>query len=401
MKKIMILGGGENQIPLLEAATKENYCVVLCDGNSNPAGKKYAKIFYHVDISDRNKVLAVAVSEQINGIISNSEFAMKTVAFVSSQLGLVGNSLESIETLMSKERFRSFQNKMGMYTPRNRSFDCLEEFLDYAESMKIPFIIKPVECSGSRGTSLIEAYDRDALIEAFYNNIRYSRNARCAIEEYVQMPSLNVIDGDIFICNKEILWDGMFLSVRSKESPMIPMIQSYPLAIPEEQMNIVKKTLSDVFAQLGIKHGEFNVELYFTKDNQLFIIEINARQGGNGIPRSIQKYCGLDMYKLLVTTSMGDYSYFNTALKENRKLKILSRYPVFSNKNGTYKGLHIDDEVKRFVDVVEEEKTIGQYIYKRENAESVICFVDLIFENTTEQEHYCNDIERFIYPMVE
>ena len=46
MKKIVIMGGGINQIPLIEAAHNIGYTTVLCDGYDNPAGKPKADMFF-------------------------------------------------------------------------------------------------------------------------------------------------------------------------------------------------------------------------------------------------------------------------------------------------------------------------------------------------------------------
>ena len=400
MKRILILGGGDFQIPILEAAKQEKYYIILCDRNMNPKGKKYADRFYQIDTVDKNGVLRIARDEEIDGIISNSEPAMLTVAYVSEKLGLPGNSFDSISTLVSKDKFRTFQEKIGIYAPKHFSTDNFDSFITFAEKMEYPIIIKPVECSGSRGTSVISTYDVEKIREAFDINKNYSRNGLCSVEEYVEMPSLYVVDGDIFVHNGIVLWDGMFTSIRSKESPMIPMVQVFPIMLDEVKLNCVKDTLKKIFVELDIRHGEFNVEMYFDKSDRLFVIEINVRQGGNGIPFVIQKHCGIDMYKLLVTTTVGDDSYFEQVIGEEHFSRNISRYPVFSNDDGIYKGLYIDKQIEKYVDSVYEETELGSPIKRRKNAESVICFVDLIFDTQQEQKNICDNIEDFIYPKV-
>ena len=114
MKKIMILGGGPNQIGLLKAAKKCRYIVILCDKNPNCIGRSLSDSFYEVDTIDDEKLLKIAIKEKIDGVISNSEAIMENVAIIASELGLRGNSRESISILNSKEMFRDFQQEIGL-----------------------------------------------------------------------------------------------------------------------------------------------------------------------------------------------------------------------------------------------------------------------------------------------
>lgn len=42
MKKLMILGGGPNQIPLIKAAKKNGYHVIVCDYSESAPGVELA-----------------------------------------------------------------------------------------------------------------------------------------------------------------------------------------------------------------------------------------------------------------------------------------------------------------------------------------------------------------------
>ena len=91
MKKIMILGGGVNQMPLIEAAKSCGYYVVLCDFSDYAPGVELADSFHLVSIIDAEAVLEVAKKENIDGIAANTEAAMKVVAYVAENMQIVGN----------------------------------------------------------------------------------------------------------------------------------------------------------------------------------------------------------------------------------------------------------------------------------------------------------------------
>ena len=299
----MILGGGKNQIPLIEAAEKLGYYVVVCDERGDIQGKQLCDKFIHINYTDKELVLQAARKEKIDGIISNSEPAMLTVAYVSENLRLPGNSTSSIQKLLSKEKFRNLQKEAGVFAPFYRGAETPEELLEAVGEMSFPVIIKPAESSGSRGTTRLDNFDREKILEAFEKCREFSRNNRVAAEEFVKMDSLIVNEADIFVLGNEILWDGIMSTGRAAETPMLPMTYNFPARISEDNLYKLKNTVEKILKQANITHGIYNVESYFTED-QVFVIEINPRQGGNFIPKLIQEHTGIDMYKLLVSASV-------------------------------------------------------------------------------------------------
>lgn len=400
-KKIMILGGGSNQIGLLQSARSYGYNVILCDKNPNCRGKDYSDVFYPVDIIDTDAIKNIAIKENISGIISNSEVVMEVVAEVSSALGLIGNSKESIAVLNSKRAFRDFQQKNGIYAPKHRSIVNEDELEQSVLEFDFPIIVKPVKCSGTRGTTRFDENNFDLIKAAVVECINYSRDKTCEIEEFVKMPSLIVLEGDVFIHRGKFFWGGLFFTRRSEKLPMVPMTYMSPYVDSDKHMNVIKKVLSDTFLKLGIRHGQYNVEAYFDGNDNFFIIEINARQGGHGLPAYVKLATGVDMDKLLVTTAVGDDEYFNDVLKNDIKQRFATRHAVFGDKDGILKDIYISEEISKYVINVEYDKKIGEKVEKRKNGSSVIGFVNLVFSSYEEQHKYSERMEDYIYPQIE
>lgn len=397
----MILGGGSNQIGLLQSAKECGYIVILCDKKINCVGKIYADVFYQVDIIDAREIKKIAIREKIDGVISNSEVVMEVVAEVASTLELTGNNKKSISTLNSKCAFRSFQQQNYIYAPKHRSLKNVEAVEKAIDGLDFPIIVKPVKCSGTRGTTRINENDLDLIKNAVIECIKYSRDKICEIEEFVKMPSLIVLEGDIFVNKGKFFWGGLFFTKRSEKLPMVPMTYMSPYVDSEEHMDIIKSVLSDTFLKLGIQHGQYNVEAYFDCKDNFFIIEINARQGGHGLPAYVKLATGVDMDQLLVTTAVGDDKYFNEVMKNGIKQKYATRHAVFGDKDGILKDIYISENVKKYVVDVEFDKKIGENVEKRINGSSVIGFVNLVFDNYAEQHRYSERMEEYIYPLIE
>lgn len=400
--RILILGGNKLQLPLIEASHKEGYFVILVDYTTTNPGILLADKHYQVDFRDKKAVLEIAKKEAVQGVISNSDAAMPIVAYVSEKMGLVGNSEESILNLSSKEKFRKMQDKSGIYAPRYAVTTTFTEALEAVKELAFPIIIKPCDSCGSRGTTKINTYEEfESSYDEWLMCSLYSLNEKVVIEEFVEMPDLeHIIDGDVFVCNGRYFWDGLFTSKRSQNAPMIPMTQTYPVILDDERLYEVKSTVAQLFHEIGISHGEYNIEMYYTSQNKLFCIEINARQGGNGIPMMIQKHCGVDMYKMLVTTVMGDYAYFESVLSFANPHKYICRQCVYSHVDGTYHELYISDAIKPLVIGVEEIRHCGDSVLACTMASDVIAYVDLKFNIREQQIKFSERVENEIYPIV-
>ena len=205
MKKLLILGGSPNQLRLVESAKSADIYTIVCNHKEECAAKAACHQFYLHDYSDQEAVLAIAKKEWVDGVISNSEAAMPIVAYVAEKLGLPGNSVDGIGQLTSKTRFRELQRKCGVYVPKN--FECTDwgELQQGIGNLAFPIIVKPCESSGTRGTTRIDRLDdMDTLRHAFDECRHDSVNGRVSVEEYVTMSSLKVIDGDVFVCGKDL-----------------------------------------------------------------------------------------------------------------------------------------------------------------------------------------------------
>lgn len=397
MKKILIIGGGVGQLPLIKAAKEMGYYVVVCDyANDKCPGYLYADKIYPVSTRDYDAIAEVCKKENIDGICSNSEPSMHIVAKISKSFNLIGNSTSSINTFISKSEFRILQDRLGLYCPKCYDTISVNDALIKIESMNFPIIIKPGECSGSRGNCKIESYNVQNITQAYIECMQLSRNNKVIIEEYVEMPSLTTIEGDIFVHNGQILWDGIFNTTRAKWAPMIPMTYSAPINLTENQLKTIKDNISKVIFNGGIRHGQYNIECYFTRNYDLFIIEINVRQGGNNIPLFIEDYTGINYNKLLVSTSVGDDNYWLNTIKSKRNLRNIIQHSVYSKIDGVYDGLAISEELEDKLIRVNEFISKGDLVHKCKDGSDIIATITFEFSNTNEVNYFAENLESYI-----
>lgn len=368
MKTIMVIGAGKTQMPLIEAAKKEGYHTVVCDLNPDAPGVALADEYCKISTKDRNGLFRTAQEKKIDGILANSEYAMCDVAFISQELGLVGNPEEAIAILSSKSKFRTLQKQIGLFAPK------------VGNGFSFPVIIKPDMNSGTRGTAV--ANTEAEVDKAVMACSALSRNGKAIVEEYMTIDPETVIEGEVFIHNGQILWDGLFRSIRSKTAPMIPMTYVFPLV--EDRVEELKVALEAAFQAAGVIHGEYNIEACFV-DEKPFIIEINPRQGGNDLPRYVQDHCGIDYYRLLVSTSVGDDGYWESLGDYERQNNRITHHMLYPRYTGRFKGVRIADEIKDYISRTQVKVDIGDEIKQASDGAASIGYVDLAFGSLVEQ----------------
>lgn len=402
MKKILILGGSPYQLRLVEAAKNAGIYTVVCNWKEDCAARKACDKFYVQNYMDKEQILAIAKLEAVDGVISNSEAAMPIVAYIAESLGLPGNSVKGIEQLTSKTKFRELQRECGVYAPKNFECNTWEEYQEHIDELTFPIIIKPCESSGTRGTTRIddkENTDRQRM--AFEECQHFSVNDRVSVEEFVEMTLLTVIDGDVFVCDGEYLWNGFFTCYRSQQATMLPMMESFPIIISEQDFDVVKDHIRRLFDHAGIKHGQYNAEMYFTKTGELFVIEINARQGGVNIPHLIELHSGIDFDRLLVTTAVGDIAYFNDVKDMEYTPRYITQYVVFSREEGILERIDIDERIGKFLIERTDLKTKGDEVVVGTNAGESLARLVFDFGDAQTQLKYNSDVEKLIKPVLQ
>ena len=382
MKNILVVGGGANQIPLIEASKREGYRVTVVDyaGEHCPAFGMVDR-FYDVSTQDEEAIYEVAQNERIDGIISNSEASMLIVNRIAERLNLMGNPVDGINDLVSKSRFRELQRSVGVFSAHCQEVTTAEEAMAVAKRLRKSIIMKPDVSSGSRGCKKIDYLATNDVKATFETCSQYSRDRKVVVEEWVAMPSLQTIEGDVFVCDDSIIWDGLFYTTRACWAPMVPMTYTAPMQINKVLVDQIKETVRRILKAADIRYGAFNMEGFFTERGEFFVIEINARQGGNFLPLFLQRATGIDYNRLLVTTCVGDDSYLKNVMRSECSRRYVAMHSVYNEKEGAYDGLIIDPTIADYVTDVRELLKAGDHVEACIDGTSIVASVDMEFDS--------------------
>lgn len=299
MKKILILGAGEMQIPVIQKANEMGYESIALDYDEDAVGFKYANKKYVVSSTDAEKVLAVAKQENADALLTTSDYPVNVVAKVSQILGLPAMSPEVANICTNKYLQRKLFSENRINAPK---FYLISENVDLSNYNDFPYIVKPVDSSASRGVRKVGqlAELEDAINEAK----AFSRTGQVLIEQFIGGKEFSV---ETLTQNGETTIASITekLVIGEEYGYFVEDTHIEPARINAEEWQViegeVKKALKLIKADNCPSHTE--VKLWNGKP---YIIEMACRLGGDYITSDLVPLStGIDMLANLVKLSIG------------------------------------------------------------------------------------------------
>ncbi len=310
MGKLAIIGASYLQLPLIKKAKQMGYETHVFAWEVGDVGEKEADYFYPISIVEKKKILEKCIEIGISGICSiSSDLAMVTVNYVAEKLGLVGNSIDS--TLKSTNKYLMRQNLVnaGVPCPRFTLSDNISNF-DSLE-LKYPIIVKPTDRSGSRGvTKLISNHGLRAAITAAKD---VSFEKKVILEEYIDGKEYSI---------ECISYKGKhtLLAITEKfttGSPNYIETGHFEPGITDTKIkNRIQEIVYKALDSLGVENGASHTELKINDNENIAIVEIGARMGGDCIGSSlVELTTGIDFVKNVILVATGREPDLNVGKK--------------------------------------------------------------------------------------
>ena len=299
MKRLLVLGAGPFQLRGICKAKELGHEVITLDYLPDNIGHKYSDDCVICSTTDREGVLKAAIELSVDGICTfSSDVAIPTVGYVCETLSLPGVSTKVAETMATKDRFRAFLAKAGLNHPCFTSGIMLDDILSDIHRLRPPVLFKPIDTSGSRGVIRVDNFTEDAIEHAFNYARSFSRSGCVCVEEF-----LNGIE----VGGDGILIDGRlaFVSITHKHlNGYVVTGHSLPTNINETEQNNVIKQLDDCCRALGYHNGPLNFDVIVGAD-RVTVLEMSARNGGNGLAAVIQRSTGVDVEQAAINIALG------------------------------------------------------------------------------------------------
>lgn len=346
MKKILLLGGSHFQIPSIQTAKRMGYYTITCDYLPDNPGHRYADEYYNVSTTDQDAVLELARKLNIDGIVCYaSDPAAATAAYVSEKMGFPTSPYQSVVILSQKDKFRKFLAGHGFCTPKAKgyAYEEMKQMLMELADFKFPVMVKPVDSSGSRGVRKVENVNEiPSAVEAA---MKYSRCKRFVIEEYVEKCGYQVAGDGFSVNGRLVFW--CFANEHfdpEGRNPYVPVGESWPYDMPARVQDKIQNEIQRALTLLDMKTQAYNFDIRVDADENVYLMEIGPRNGGNLIPQVIQYATGIDLTAYTIKAAMGEDC---SGLHMKGPQGYWANYMLHSFRPGKLKHVWMDDRFRK------------------------------------------------------
>ena len=344
-KRIMIVAGGEWQVPLVKKAKEENLFVINSNLYENSPAFEFADVSVICNVLDYETNLLSGKEYKPDGIITDqSDIAVSTVARLCQSLGLKGIGNEKASLFTNKFKMREFGKKNGFPTPDFELCTKPEQVEAFVKKHHLA-VMKPIDSQSSRGIYWVT---QDSPIrELFSETMEFSNSAHeVLVEEHIGGTEFTV-DG--------IMDSGGYhtLSISEKkhfeDKPGVASELYFSHFNEKFDYNQLREVNKDVVEKMGLPFGLTHAE-YKYYNGKYYLIEIAARGGGTKISSHINKYMsGLDSNKALIRMALGEEVSLSEPKYDN-KCAILK---FFEFEKGTVEKIYGVEEISNIPGVLD------------------------------------------------
>lgn len=300
--KILILGAGVYQVPLIVEAKKRGYRTFVASIKGDYPGFALADKVFYVNTTDKDAILEIAEEEQINAITTTgTDVAIISIGFVNSNMHLNGISYSSARILTDKALMKEAFIRGGVTTA---SFFCISTYLEAVEASEMlgyPIVLKIVDKSGSRGITIIDKEDQ--LKDTYEHAKSLTGSDYMVVEKFVNGVEIGI---DAIVQNGQLIMvmpHGKYMYKTDRNA--IPLGHYCPMDCSKKlYSNIVNET-KKIIKTTGLDNCAINIDAFVLPDDSLSVIEAAGRCGATGIPEVISGYTGKNYYGYILDIALG------------------------------------------------------------------------------------------------
>lgn len=277
-KKILLLGSGELGKEVVIEAQRLGVETIAVDRYEHAPAMQVAHRSYVIDMLDAERVREIVEKEQPDLIVPEIEAIATSELVKLEEEGFhVIPTARAVKLTMDREGIRRLAAEtLQLPTAKYKFADTYEEFVQAAEEIGFPCVIKPLMSSSGKGQSVCRSEEQ--LEECWKIAMEGGRvqNGRVIIEEFIRFDSeitlltVRTVNGTLFCAPiGHIQKDGDY-------------IESWqPHYMTEPQIQEAKRIAQTITEELG-GYGLFGVELFLSGD-QVYFSEVSPRPHDTGL----------------------------------------------------------------------------------------------------------------------
>ena len=207
---VVILGGGNDQVPAIRAAHELGFKTIVFDRDDECAGRQLASNFHNISSRDPDAICSALKSSvyvsSLRGIFVMGTDIPHIAADIAQRVGIdypipVAAANLMTDKFLMKNHFIDHE----IPAPSHREILSVDQLLGLPDlncERESAFVLKPRNLSGARGVFLITPeMSKDLIVDCYREAFELSNGATLLLEEFVLGPQISseslVYDGNV------------------------------------------------------------------------------------------------------------------------------------------------------------------------------------------------------------
>ncbi|BDA65092.1 ATP-grasp domain-containing protein [Actinomyces capricornis] len=298
----LILGASPLQVPMIRRARELGIRTVVVDMDPQAPGVALADEFHPISTNDVEAVTALARERGVDGVTTvGTDMPVRSIAAATQALGLPGLSEHTALICTDKGLMAQAFAQAGLPHPAFETLSTIEELQAAQERFERPFILKPLDSSGSRG--VVQVDPATDLRQAFDYAMASARSGRILIEELLVGPEISCevlcIDG---VAHVVALTD----KATTGAPHFVETGHTQPAVLNEDTSAAVHRLIADTTRAMGITDSPAHIEMILTSSGPR-LVELGARPAGDFVSSHLVPLStGLDFIGLILRQACGE-----------------------------------------------------------------------------------------------
>ncbi|MDO5345469.1 MAG: ATP-grasp domain-containing protein [Lachnospiraceae bacterium] len=354
MKKLMIMGAGIYQVPLIKKAREMGIHTIAVSIPGKYPGFAVADEVCHINTVDYEAVLKVAREKQVDGIVTaGTDVAVITIGKVCDELGLCGLSFEAAKIASDKMLMKECYEANGVRTARFRKVYFQDDLEETIRDLEYPLIFKAVDSSGSRGITRVNTKEDIPGAVAAVKAI--TRKDYYIVEEFIIGEEFGA---QAFVYGGKlqfVLPHGDYVFVGDTG---VPVGHYAPYNLSEEILQDVFDQTEKAIKAMKLDNCAINAD-FIMKDHKTYVLEIGGRSGATCLAELVSIYYGFDYYEKIIQAALGEAPAFpqDQAVPNASKL-------LMSDKDGVIRSIANHNVPNEKIYEVQFDYTVGDPVKK-------------------------------------
>ena len=302
-RTLVVLGGADGSVGTYRRARELGYRTICVDFRAAAPAVAVADELALVSVRDPEAVAAaLAGRDDVAGVLCPaSDVGLPTQAWLVRHWGLPHPlPAAAVAASVDKAVFRRLLHTLQL--PRYGSVAGVPgpRLAARARMLRFPVLVKPVDSSGSRGVE--QVHGPAGFEAAFARSVAFSPSGRLVVEEYVEGRHLSV---EALVVDGAVAFHAVTARVVTPPPYWVTACHRTPAALPPGTDDHLVAMLTAVCGALDYRNGPLTADAVLGADGELYLVEMAARPGGNGLSELIESAYGVDLVAGAVALATG------------------------------------------------------------------------------------------------